>query len=867
MIGSDRPSDLPTLRNFSTRGATLSFGPIPAMVAWAALSIGLVVGRSALGVSPTWWLLGAAIFAVVAAALTGRKTIVALALAGVFFGAGFVSWRLAPALDSISAEVAPSARAIVTATGMALEDPQEGPSTPGAWARFLKTPRVSRFTIEADTITDQTGDHPTKGKLRVRVGQTGLEVRAGDRVQVDGFYFSIEPPSNPGQPDGRLWAAQSRIIGRLIASTGNNVQILDAPRSFVSRLVGSGLRLRATLRRRAQGLLDQAMDSDPNEQNNASVSVISALLLGRRQDDSMRELSTAMRRIGVAHLLSISGLHLGIVVWLAVMVLRWVGVRAGVEAIVVAALVLGYVTIVPARTPIVRAAIMALAYLGAEASGRRHHPLAILAWAGVATLLWRPLDLFSPGYQLSFGVVAAVILLPPIVHKRLQPLPVDHDALTLRDRIAHWLEQLFVVALCAWVVATPVVVYHFGVLSLVGVVASVALFPIVATALSIGALTLMVAALAPHAAALLGPALGAIGHSLTALALWLDTIPFSSISLPPVSVWWVIGAEAIAVWMLVGGRWRNKRDAALIGLVLLWLGSFALTGPLDSRDALRIDSFDVDDGACHLVRSGREAILWDAGSRLLWLGERDLPRAVRSLGAWPVRTIVLSHPNLDHYSAIPDLIEPLGVRQVVVGPGTVQSALDDPAGPVAYLLETLKRRHVHLRIVTAGDTQNIGAAELLFLHPSKDDHWNNDNDGSLVGLVVVHTDAGDKRALFTGDIQPPAIAAIYRRHPELAVDIMEAPHHGSAKVEAMRFVREVNPAIVIQSTGPTRANDDRWVIDSVGRTWFTTALDGAVRVEIRRDGSIESSAFKRLEKKRSAGPLSEESGTARDTPR
>jgi competence protein ComEC len=245
---------------------------------------------------------------------------------------------------------------------------------------------------------------------------------------------------------------------------------------------------------------------------------------------------------------------------------------------------------------------------------------------------------------------------------------------------------------------------------------------------------------------------------------------------------------------------------------------------------------------------------------LLWLGQRDIPRTLRALGVWRVRTIILSHPNLDHYAAIPDIIGPFGVREVLVGEATIAAAEMDPAGPVAHLLEVLDRQKVSVRVVRAGDSLKIGTAQLEFIHPRGRDAEPSANDQSLVALVRVPTAMDQRRVLFTGDIGRDAIKKIELAYPDLRVDVVEAPHHGSAQPRAIQFVNAIDPAIVIQSTGPSRVNDARWSRVREGRAWFTTASDGAIRVIIRTDGELEATAFARKD----ASQLSEGSERAKD---
>ena len=80
---------------------------------------------------------------------------------------------------------------------------------------------------------------------------------------------------------------------------------------------------------------------------------------------------------------------------------------------------------------------------------------------------------------------------------------------------------------------------------------------------------------------------------------------------------------------------------------------------------------------------------------------------------------------------------------------------------------------------------------------------------------------------------------------DLRADVLELPHHGSVQPTAMALVETVNPAVVLQSTGPSRALDIRWNAHRLGRQWWTTATDGAAWVEFHQDGSITSGSVRR----------------------
>jgi beta-lactamase superfamily II metal-dependent hydrolase len=103
--------------------------------------------------------------------------------------------------------------------------------------------------------------------------------------------------------------------------------------------------------------------------------------------------------------------------------------------------------------------------------------------------------------------------------------------------------------------------------------------------------------------------------------------------------------------------------------------------------------------------------------------------------------------------------------------------------------------------------------------------------------------AGDRRILLCGDIEGEAMKRLLRDGDSIEADVVELPHHGSHHAAAERFIDQIDPTIVMQSTGWTRWKRDKWAAALAARERLVTARDGACWVEIQHDGRITSGRF------------------------
>jgi competence protein ComEC len=179
------------------------------------------------------------------------------------------------------------------------------------------------------------------------------------------------------------------------------------------------------------------------------------------------------------------------------------------------------------------------------------------------------------------------------------------------------------------------------------------------------------------------------------------------------------------------------------------------------------------------------------------------------------------------------------VGAVHVTPQFIVAAERDATSLASFVLESLTQRRVAVRRISADDHVQFGSMTWTWLHPPADVDFARDNDSSM----VVRIEAGGRRILLCGDIQQDAIGQLMRAGVDVKADVLELPHHGSYLDEAVEFVKVVDADVLMQSTGWTRWQRDRWADGLVNRRRLVTARDGACWVEILPGGEIRTGKF------------------------
>lgn len=441
-----------------------------------------------------------------------------------------------------------------------------------------------RLTLDQVVLHDVAIDRlPWRVRVSIHGGAPDVEPVPGTRVILTGH---LGPPGGPVEPGGfdfrRLaWFERLGAVGY----TRSPVLAIEAP-EFGMALAITRLRLRMSNGIRA------AMPGEAG-------GFVAAILTGDRSGVS-QSTTEALRRSNLAHLLAISGLHMGLLTGVVygsmraalamvpALALRWpIRKWAALGALAAATF---YLLLSGGNVATQRAFVMAAVMLGAVLFDRRALSLRSVALAAVVILAWRPEALLSPGFQMSFAAtVALVAVFGWLRHRRAA-------SSRKRKRAPRWLQAAMSLVLCsvvAGVATAPVAAAHFHRIAEYGLVANLLSVPLMGTLVMPAAV--LAAVLWPVGLDWIGLALMEAGTRwILTVAHWIGGMEGAvrMIEAPPVAA---LPTLALGIlWLIL---WPGRARLAGLAVAALALGHWGM----DERPAILI----AESGALVGVQTGQ----------------------------------------------------------------------------------------------------------------------------------------------------------------------------------------------------------------------------------------------------------------------
>jgi competence protein ComEC len=557
-----------------------------------------------------------------------------------------------------------------------------------------------------------------------------------------------------------------------------------------------------------------------------SGALFEGLLLGERRQ-LPPTLVADFRAAGVFHVLAISGFNVGLVAGAVFLVLRLSRLPARAAAALALLALSAFAAVVGAAPSVLRATIMAGLVLTAQLLSRESTAWNSLAAAFLLLVAWEPRTLADPGLQLSFAATAAILHLGPGLRTRLG------------SRCPHLLATALAVSIAAQLGVTPLMLVHWNQLSLVAIVANLAVVPLAALTTTLGLLAVATAGVSEALARLEFQSLWLCLVALRAVVRGFARVPLAVVYLPaPPGTALAAGVLALILAPLT----RPGRGRALVAI----LGALAVAAAgwaLRSDGHVRFVILDVGQGDAILVRAPEgQALLVDTGGGgpgRADRGERVVVPVLRRLGVGRLTALALTHADPDHAGGLPGLVAGMPIDEVWVPDGIAATGWQ----------ELVEAAGIRVQRLVRGDRRWLGSVLVTALHPppparpegaATARHGPGPDSDANNRSLVLRVEWGLAATLLMGDAEAAAEARLLAAGVPLRATVLKVGHHGSRHASSPSFLAAAAPRLAVVSVGgrnpfghPAPAALAR--LDAAGARLYRTDVDGAI--DVASDGA------------------------------
>jgi competence protein ComEC len=573
-------------------------------------------------------------------------------------------------------------------------------------------------------------------------------------------------------------------------------------------------------------------------------------------DQGMRD---AFSVTGLAHILSISGTHFGL---LAFMIFKLIKMTvkflpekyfrhmtmnitpSQVAVLITLPVLVFYAFISGMSTPAVRSLIMIFIYMLALFLGRRDQWLNSLAIAAFIILIYKPSALFDISFQLSF---MAVLTIGYVAERRAKERGQgsagsrQESVVSSQDkadeqpvkRIFDKTKTAIFMTVAAVLGTAPIVALVFKQFPLISPVTNLIVTPYICfVVLPLGFFASFNALIFQMTTIPFNGLIDMVTHFSLQIIKMFSQIPYSNIHIPSPS-FVIIILYYFSLMFLLKASYR--RVVIIIPLVLI-ICIYLIT-PSFRGNKLKITFLDVGQGDSSVVElPDKKVMLIDGG-----MYEPDMGRAVIAPYLWSrgVRSIdylVLTHPHPDHYGGLIYIMENFRIGEVWLNGRKTTEA--------EKFFQKIKEMKIYYRVLRRGDVLDADKYKIYVFHPydeffadSQRGAFSNENSASM----VLKYESDNISVLFTGDIETEAEESLTPLGKPLKSDIIKVPHHGGRTSSSAGFIKTVNPQIAVISAGknnsfnhPHKETIDRY--KAAGVRIYRTDIDGAITIFPVRTG-------------------------------
>lgn len=624
-----------------------------------------------------------------------------------------------------------------------------------------------RYVVQVNGILDGEGGRVREKVLLKLLGDKSLKI--GDEISFRGVLRKPLANTNPRLFNYKLKLLSEDIQLTMAIRDNSIIDIKEASNSFLIKLK------RGFIKRVERGIEPYL--------NEESSPLIKSILLGSYSYLEEEDLEL-FRDLGLAHILAVSGLHIGIIARLFTLTMAYLGINRKINMTITLAILWTYAYIIGFPPSILRANIMFSIMLLAQIRRLPYDPMNAMFFALFLLVLINPFSIFDIGLQLSFMATFSILFFMDIIRPTLD---------LYREGILKPLGVILFVQLGL----LPILAYYFNRIPLLSFCSNLILMPVFS-------LTLMLSIFLVFFSNFTGIAYG-IGILINLLLKFqfkimelLSYFPILNMKLasPAICGIFIYYIIILMLFKLIDIRKLPKGLNKAMVFSLLFLALINIIA-YQTDYSMAVEFIDVGQGDSILIRSKDGNYLIDTGGNPFDdfdVGKNIVLPYLEKEGIFKLKGVFISHFDADHCKSLPYLIDNMEIENIYLGYEREENDLYN------QILEKAKKRKIPVRLLKQGDKIKVNHNTNIYVVGPNDELLNSsntsDNDLSLVLLLKYY----DYNILFTGDIERLGEEGLMKSL-NLDVDFLKVAHHGSNTSSGEDFLKKFKPKVGFMSVG------------------------------------------------------------------
>ncbi|MFW6132203.1 MAG: ComEC/Rec2 family competence protein, partial [Candidatus Aminicenantaceae bacterium] len=511
------------------------------------------------------------------------------------------------------------------------------------YGTLYKSPRKSHNKVylymKVHKINYQKKEITAKGNLRITVfnpspENDNLDLFINDRIKASAQFVSHKGFFNFGQSSLDLYLKTNKIHKR--AFTKSPLLIEKLKKAKTLNLLNSISRIRSKIQKR----IEQYFPSPAENTLSPEGAVLEALMLGERQRLDP-EFSRSLQQTGLYHLLAISGAHIAIISLFLFSLFKMLRMSNSLSYTLIIAFLMFNAFLVEGRPSVIRATIMAVAFLIGKLIFSDVNLLNTISISAFFLLVINPFFLFNSGFLLTFTATFSIILFFPKIRKYLPKL---------KFRIS----EIFGISLCAQLGVIPIIIIFFNRAAFSSIVYNYIALPLVALIMASGYIFLPISLTIPFLARISSKIIYFLINLLIKFTSLSANAPLS-LRVPNPHLMVIIGYYVFLLLFLFPTK--IKKQKLILFLCFLVMSTFLILHPFPNKSKnLKVTMIDVGQGDSILIElPGREKMLIDGGgvpNDNFDIGEFAVSKFLWKKRIKKIDYLILSHAHPDHINGL-----------------------------------------------------------------------------------------------------------------------------------------------------------------------------------------------------------------------